>query len=81
MDVYEASNVEFAHFVHKTGYVTEAEKFGNSFVLETLLSEKVQSSITQAVASSPWWLPVDKADWLHPEGPDSNILKRYLYML
>ena len=76
MDMYEVSNIDFAHFVHETGYITEAEKFKNSFVLETLLSEKVQAGITQAVAGSPWWLPVENADWLHPEGPDTNITKR-----
>ncbi|CAK8686852.1 unnamed protein product [Clavelina lepadiformis] len=76
MDVYEASNVEFAHFAKETGYVTEAEKFKNSFVLEMLISKEVLSRITQAVAASPWWLPVDGADWLHPEGPGTNILKR-----
>ena len=76
MDVYEASNIDFAHFIAETGYVTEAEKFKNSFVLEMLLSEKVQSTITQAVAASPWWLPVEYTDWLHPEGPDTTISER-----
>uniref|UniRef100_H2ZMI2 Sulfatase-modifying factor enzyme-like domain-containing protein n=1 Tax=Ciona savignyi TaxID=51511 RepID=H2ZMI2_CIOSA len=75
-DVYEASNAEFARFVKATDYRTEAENFKNSFVLETLISEQTLSKITQQVASSPWWLPVDGADWLHPEGPDSNISKR-----
>ena len=77
IDKYEASNIDFAHFVADTGYITEAEKFKNSFVLEMLLSKKVQSAITQAVAGSPWWLPVENADWLHPEGPDTDIRKRY----
>ena len=76
MDIYETSNIDFAHFVAETGYVTEAEKFKNSFVLEMLLSAEVQSKITQAVAGSPWWLPVEYADWLHPEGPDTTISKR-----
>ncbi|XP_026690736.2 formylglycine-generating enzyme isoform X2 [Ciona intestinalis] len=76
MDVHETSNIEFAHFVKATNYVTEAEKFKNSFVLEMLISKETLSKITQQVASSPWWLPVDGADWLHPEGPDSNISKR-----
>lgn len=29
------------------------------------------------VAAAPWWLPVEKADWRHPEGPDSSIEGRY----
>nr|CAB3266704.1 sulfatase-modifying factor 1 [Phallusia mammillata] len=73
MDTYEVSNLEFAHFVKETGYVTEAEKFTTSFVLENLISKEELAKITQAVASSPWWLPVVGADWLHPAGPDTTI--------
>ncbi|KAG7472461.1 hypothetical protein MATL_G00109000 [Megalops atlanticus] len=73
MDVHEVSNQDFQTFVNATGYVTEAEKFGDSFVFEGLLSEPVKSQITQAVAAAPWWLPVRGANWRHPEGPDSSI--------
>lgn len=76
MDKYEVSNSEFELFVNATGYVTEAEKFGNSFVMEKYVSEKVLEKIDQAVAAAPWWVPVDKADWRHPEGPDSSIKDR-----
>ena len=70
---YEVSNAEFASFVSETGHITEAEKFGDSFVLENLLSEEVSAEITQAVKDAPWWLPVKGAYWLQPEGVDSNI--------
>lgn len=73
LDQFEVSNDEFRKFVARTGYVTEAEKFGDSFVFETLISEKVKSEITQAVKAAPWWLPVKNCSWKHPEGPDSNI--------
>lgn len=73
MDKYEVSNKNFETFARVTGYQTEAEKFGNSFVFEGLLSEETKEKIEQAVAQAPWWLPVDKADWRHPEGPSSNI--------
>lgn len=76
MDKYEVSNAEFELFVNQTGYKTEAESFGNSFVMENYLSEEVKAEITQMVASAPWWLPVEGADWRHPEGKDSNIKKR-----
>ncbi|KAK2168335.1 hypothetical protein LSH36_18g11060 [Paralvinella palmiformis] len=75
MDKYEVSNAEFELFVNSTGYVTEAETFGDSFVMETMLSDEVKSAITQAVAEAPWWLPVKGADWRHPFGPDTNIKK------
>jgi len=76
LDIHEVSNNEFSLFVADTGYVTEAEKFGNSFVPEFFLSEKLKEEIKQAVADAPWWLPVDGADWRHPEGPDSDIKTR-----
>ncbi|XP_064289211.1 formylglycine-generating enzyme [Passer domesticus] len=76
MDQYEVSNLDFESFVNSTGYVTEAEKFGDSFVFEGLLSEAVKADIHQAVAAAPWWLPVKGASWRHPEGPDSNISSR-----
>lgn len=79
LDVHEVSNAEFGLFVKSTGYKTEAEKFGNSFVLERMISEKVKQNITQAVAAAPWWLPVDHADWRHPEGPDTTIEDRMVH--
>ncbi|XP_062825803.1 formylglycine-generating enzyme isoform X4 [Anolis carolinensis] len=54
----------------------QAERFGDSFVFEGMLSEQVKSEIHQAVAAAPWWLPVKGADWKHPDGPDSNIVDR-----
>ncbi len=76
MDQYEVSNKEFAEFVEDTGYVTEAETFGDSFVLDILLSEDVKSEITQAVAHAPWWLPVKGAMWRTPEGRGSTVKDR-----
>ncbi|XP_005096983.1 formylglycine-generating enzyme [Aplysia californica] len=76
MDKYEVSNSEFQRFVEDTKYKTEAEGFGNSFVMESYISEETKKKITQMVAAAPWWLPVDGADWRHPEGPDSDINER-----
>ncbi|KAM8757661.1 formylglycine-generating enzyme isoform 1-T1 [Acanthopagrus schlegelii] len=76
MDVQEVTNHQFQSFVRASGYITEAEKFGDSFVFEGLLSESVKNEITQAVAAAPWWLPVKGANWRQPDGPDSNITDR-----
>uniref|UniRef100_H2TJ14 Formylglycine-generating enzyme n=1 Tax=Takifugu rubripes TaxID=31033 RepID=H2TJ14_TAKRU len=76
MDIHEVTNQQFQTFVADTGYVTEAEKFGDSFVFEGILSDSVKKEITQAVAAAPWWLPVKGANWKHPEGQDSNITDR-----
>ncbi|XP_057313067.1 formylglycine-generating enzyme-like [Hydractinia symbiolongicarpus] len=76
IDKYEVSNGEFAEFVKATDYVTEAEQFGNSFVMEYFVSKEVNQEITEAVANAKWWLPVGNANWKHPEGRDSNITDR-----
>ncbi|KAL4226820.1 Formylglycine-proteinrating enzyme [Mactra antiquata] len=76
LDKYEVSNSEFELFVNSTGYKTEAESFGNSFVMEMYVDEKNLEKITQAVAAAPWWVPVDGSDWRHPEGPGSDIKNR-----
>ena len=74
IDKYEVSNRHFEAFVKATGHKTEAEKFGDSFVFEGLLSEEIKSTIDQAVKAAPWWLPVKGASWRQPEGRDSNIV-------
>lgn len=73
IDKYEVSNLEFRNFVESTGYKTEAEVFGDSFVFQLFLSKKILKSITQAVKDAPWWVPVKGAYWKYPEGEDSNI--------
>lgn len=73
---HAVSNARFAAFVAATGYVSEAEKFGNSFVVEQFLSPAVAKGIKSAVAAAPWWLPVEGASWKQPEGPDSSLTGR-----
>uniref|UniRef100_A0A672N3K3 Sulfatase modifying factor 1 n=1 Tax=Sinocyclocheilus grahami TaxID=75366 RepID=A0A672N3K3_SINGR len=73
---HEVTNQQFQHFTNQTGYITEAERFGDSFVFEGLLSEEVKNTLSHAVAAAPWWSPVKGADWRHPEGPDSTIEHR-----
>jgi len=82
IDKYEVSNLEFKKFVEITGYQTEAEVFGDSFVFHLFLSKTTLESITEAVKEAPWWLPVKGANWKHPEGKDSDIkgnIKIYIY--
>ena len=69
------SNAEFAEFVASTGYVTEAERFGWSFVFSGLLPE-AEAATAQRVAAVPWWARSDGACWRHPEGPRSVIDER-----
>ena len=71
IDAKAVSNEAFASFIEATGYATEAERFGWSFVFAGLLPDDFPP--TQAVAQAPWWRKVEGADWLHPEGPQSSL--------
>jgi formylglycine-generating enzyme required for sulfatase activity len=49
MDQHEVSNARFDTFVRDTGYRTDAEVYGWSFVHELALSTQVRASIEHAV--------------------------------
>ncbi|WP_028846348.1 formylglycine-generating enzyme family protein [Thermocrispum agreste] len=65
------TNAEFAAFVEATGYRTEAERYGWSFVFAGLLPDDFPP--TRGVAAAPWWRQVEGADWRHPCGPQSDL--------
>ena len=54
--------------------MTEAETFGDSFAMDYFLSTETLKNVKQAVRDAPWWVPVNAANWRHPEGPDSSIV-------
>ena len=64
------SNAEFARFVQETGYVTEAEKFGWSFVFWSEIPGSAPP--TEGVLGVEWWRRVDGADWRNIVGPDGD---------
>jgi formylglycine-generating enzyme required for sulfatase activity len=68
----QVTNRQFAAFVADTGYMTEAEKFGWSFVFHHFVSEETQKSVTASVQAAPWWLQVHGASWQRPYGPGSS---------
>ncbi len=76
IDQYAVTNEQFAQFVNETGYVTEAEQFGWSFVFHLFLSKETLNKISQRPVGVPWWVPVEWSYWRHPEGPDSTIQDR-----
>lgn len=69
------TNAEFAAFVAETGYVTEAEEFGWSFVFGALLEREVRRASPKP-PGTPWWRAVDGARWDAPEGPGSTVTDR-----
>jgi formylglycine-generating enzyme len=74
IDACAVTNEQFGRFVEETGYVTETERFGWSFVFAGLLPDDFPP--TRAAAQAPWWRQVEGADWRHPEGPDSDLKGR-----
>jgi formylglycine-generating enzyme required for sulfatase activity len=78
MDVTTVTNEAFNTFVNATGYETETERFGWSFVFSGHLSPKqLQLASPARVLGSEWWCRIEGADWRHPEGPGSNIKSRW----
>lgn len=74
LDKHEVSNKDFAHFVNKTKYKTEAEQFGDSFVFAAFLNSTLREQLKDFRAvQAVWWYKVSGADWMHPYGPDSDI--------
>src|SRR5215216_185037 len=74
IDAYVVTNSRFATFVEATGYITDAERFGWSFVFGGLLLDDFEP--TRGAAQAPWWRQVFGASWRHPEGPHSSIEDR-----
>ena len=76
IDSTTVTNEQFSDFVRDTGYVTEAERFGWSFVFHLFVTEPVRRSDVREVPGLPWWLAVNGACWHQPEGRGSTIEDR-----
>ncbi len=74
IDPTAVSNASFVEFVDATGYLTDAERYGWSFVFGGLLPDDFPD--TRGAARAPWWRQVFGADWRHPEGPHSSVEAR-----
>jgi formylglycine-generating enzyme len=74
IDDYAVANARFAAFVEATGYITDAERYGWSFVFGGLLPDDFEP--TRGAAQAPWWRQVFGANWRQPEGPHSSIVGR-----
>ncbi len=74
IDPCAVSNARFAAFVEATGHVTDAERYGWSFVFGGLLPDEFPD--TRGAVQAPWWRQVHGACWRRPEGPHSSIEDR-----
>lgn len=78
LDATCVTNAQFNDFVNATGYRTESERFGWSFVFQGHLTAKQQATAVRArVLGSEWWCRVEGATWRHPEGPGSHNKQRW----
>jgi len=70
----EVSNAQWAAFAQATGFESESEKYGWSFVFERELTAAANEAASNAVQAAPWWIKVDGASWRNPDGPGSDAL-------
>jgi len=75
IDRHAVSNADFAAFVAASGYVTEAERFGWSYVFAGFLPGELRR-VSPRPDVTPWWAAVTGADWRRPEGPGSSVADR-----
>jgi formylglycine-generating enzyme required for sulfatase activity len=75
VDRCAVSNDDFDRFVSDTGYVTDAERFGWSYVFAGFLPGHLRK-VSQRPAVTPWWAATKGAFWKQPEGPGSDIADR-----
>jgi len=76
IDITTVTNFQFEAFIRATGYQTDAQHFGWSFVFYGLLSDKALEAHPQIAVQTPWWCAIPGACWDHPEGPETNISDR-----
>ena len=76
VDRHAVTNADFYRFVDDTGYATDAERFGWSYVFEPFLTSEAKRYAGQSPPGTPWWVAVQGATWYRPEGPGSSVADR-----
>ena len=78
VDPTAVTNLDFAEFVDATGYRTQAEVIGWSYVFRGLLPRAKQRRLPRGrdIGTVPWWHAMDGASWRRPEGPGSGLKGR-----
>lgn len=76
IDRCAVTNAEFAAFVEATGYRTEAQVLGWSYVFYQFVTPQARKAVMGTTSAAPWWLAIKGACWSKPEGPGSSIRKR-----
>lgn len=71
IDSCVVTNARFAEFTDATGYQTDAERLGDSFVFAGLLPGDDPG--TAAASGTSWWRMIPGATWAAPTGPGSKF--------
>jgi formylglycine-generating enzyme required for sulfatase activity len=74
--LHAVTNAEFASFVRATGYVTEAEVRGASYVFASRVPRHAREGARGCGPGLDWWLDVPFACWQRPEGAGSHVRER-----
>ncbi|MFF4899247.1 formylglycine-generating enzyme family protein [Streptomyces sp. NPDC001068] len=72
VDACAVSNDAYAAFVADTGYVTDAERLGWSYVFAGFLPA-ARARDAPRPPGTPWWCAVAGAAWHEPGGPGSGL--------
>ncbi|MEM9707368.1 MAG: formylglycine-generating enzyme family protein [Pseudomonadota bacterium] len=64
------TNKQFQKFIEETGYVTDAERLGWSFVFWNQVPEGIENPL--GVEGIEWWRRVEGANWRDINGPGSR---------
>lgn len=74
IDAACVTNARFAVFVKATGYRTEAELIGWSYVFGSFVPPGSRHAVLPGtVPGAPWWRAVAGAHWRAPEGPGTSV--------
>ncbi|HEX4214623.1 MAG TPA: formylglycine-generating enzyme family protein [Candidatus Dormibacteraeota bacterium] len=72
IDPLVVTNAQFATFAKATGYGTDAERFGWSYVFFQFVPPELRRRC-RSHPEAPWWLGVEGATWRCPEGPGTSM--------
>lgn len=69
---HAVTNDQFTQFITATGYLTDAQRYGWSYVFAGFLPAALRRDARRPDAT-PWWCAVPGATWCAPEGPGSGL--------
>jgi formylglycine-generating enzyme required for sulfatase activity len=76
IDQYAVTNAEFYEFVRETGYTTDAERYGWSFVFKEFVGPEQRDHVIDVSSAESGWVAVEGANWFRPHPPGSSSMDR-----